>query len=47
MCSMDTTPDVPGLETVVTRYTTYPPGGAVELWSMIGVTHQATLSPQL
>jgi len=34
-------PDVnlSGLDTVVTRYTSYPPGGAVELWSVIGGTH--------
>ncbi|MGH7868124.1 MAG: alpha/beta hydrolase family esterase, partial [Candidatus Dormibacteraceae bacterium] len=42
--SMDLTTDVAGLDTVVTRYTTSPPGGAVELWTIIGGTHGPTLS---
>ena len=41
--SMDLDLKVSGLDTVVTRYTTYPPGGAVELWSIIGGTHLPTL----
>jgi len=45
--SLALTPSVAGVDTVVTRYTACPPGGAVELWSMIGVTHQMTLGPQL
>jgi polyhydroxybutyrate depolymerase len=32
--SMDLDLDVPGLDTVVMRYTSFPPGGAVELWSI-------------
>jgi hypothetical protein len=34
---------LPGLDTVVTRYANYPPGGAVELWSIIGGKHIPTL----
>jgi polyhydroxybutyrate depolymerase len=34
---------LPGLDTVVTRYTNYPPGGTVELWSIIGGKHIPTL----
>jgi polyhydroxybutyrate depolymerase len=30
---------VPRLDTVVTRYMNHPPGGAVELWKIIGGTH--------
>jgi polyhydroxybutyrate depolymerase len=41
--SMDLDLAVPGLDTVVTRYTSYPPGGAVELWSIVGGTHIPTL----
>ena len=33
-----------GLDTVVTRYTTCPPGGAVELWTINGGSHVPTLS---
>jgi polyhydroxybutyrate depolymerase len=44
--SMDLDLKVPGLETVVTRYTSCPPGGAVELWSIIGGTHVPTLSSE-
>ncbi len=44
--SMDLDLKVPGLDTVVTRYTTSPPGGAVELWSIIGGTHIPTFSPE-
>ena len=44
--SLDLTTDVPGLDTVVTRYTTYPPGGAVELWTINGGGHIPTLSSQ-
>jgi polyhydroxybutyrate depolymerase len=39
--------DVPGLETVVTRYTNYPPGEAVELWKVVGGTHFINPSPEL
>jgi len=46
MPSLDLTADVPGLDTVVTRYTNVQPGGAVELWTIIGGTHQPTLSTQ-
>jgi len=34
--------DVPGLDTVITRYTNAPPGGAVELWTINGGTHVPT-----
>ena len=29
----------PALDTVITRYTNYPPGGAVELWTINGASH--------
>jgi len=32
-------PDLPGLDTVVTRYASHPPGGAVELWTIINGMH--------
>jgi polyhydroxybutyrate depolymerase len=44
--SLDLTTDVAGLDTVVTRYTSFPQGGAVELWTIIGGSHVPTLSPQ-
>lgn len=44
--SLDSTPDVPGLDTVVTRYTTCPPGGAVELWSIIDGSHKPALTSE-
>jgi len=44
--SLDLTTDVAGLDTVVTRYTTCPPDGAVELWTINGGSHSPTLSPQ-
>ncbi|MDB6040085.1 MAG: hypothetical protein JWM99_3926 [Verrucomicrobiales bacterium] len=44
--SLDLTTDVPGLDTVVTRYTNCPPGGAVELWTINGGGHGPTLSSQ-
>src|SRR6185503_13356531 len=40
--SMDLDLDVPGLDTVITRYTNYPPGGAVELWTINGGGHDPT-----
>ena len=46
MPSLDLTTDVPGLDTVVTRYTNSPPGGAVELWTILGEGHFPTLSSQ-
>lgn len=33
---------VPGLDTVITRYTHAPPGGAVELWTINGGGHEPT-----
>jgi polyhydroxybutyrate depolymerase len=33
---------VPGLDTVITRYTNAPPGGAVELWTINGGHHGPT-----
>ena len=44
--SLDLTLDVPGLETVVTRYTTCPPGGAVELWTINDGSHSPTLTSE-
>jgi polyhydroxybutyrate depolymerase len=44
--SMDLVADVAGLDTVVTRYTTCPPGGAVELWTVHGGGHYPTLSAE-
>jgi polyhydroxybutyrate depolymerase len=44
--SLDLVTAVPGLDTVVTRYTHAPPGGAVELWSIQGGTHDPALSAQ-
>jgi len=44
--SMDLFQDVAGLDTVVTRYTVCPPGGAVELWTINGGGHVPTLSSQ-
>jgi len=44
--SLDLVLDVPGLDTVVTRYTNNPLGGAVELWSVEGVSHSPTPSAE-
>ena len=44
--SMDLALDVAGLDTVVTRYTSSPPGGAVELWTINGGPHTPTLSSE-
>ena len=44
--SMDLDLNVPGVDTVITRYTNHPPGGAVELWTVDGATHFPTLSPE-
>jgi len=44
--TLDLTTDVPGLDTVVTRYTTFPPSGAVELWTINGAGHGPTRSSQ-
>jgi polyhydroxybutyrate depolymerase len=41
--SMDLDLDVPGIDGVVTRYTNYRPGGAVELWTIVGGNHSPTL----
>jgi hypothetical protein len=43
---LDLTTDVAGLDTVVVRYTNAPPGGAVELWTILGATHVPNLTPQ-
>lgn len=37
--SMDLLGDVPGLDTIITRYTNAPAGGGVELWSIQGGPH--------
>ena len=44
--TLDLTTDVAGLDTVVTRYTTFPPSGAVELWTINGAGHTPTRSSQ-
>jgi len=44
--TLDLTTDVAGLDTVVTRYTTFPPSGAVELWTINGAGHVPTRSSQ-
>jgi len=41
---MDLDLAVPGLDTVITRYTNAPPGGAVELWTINGGRHFPTLN---
>lgn len=41
--SMNLSLDVSGLDTVITRYTNAPPGGAVELWTINGGSHGPTL----
>ena len=40
---MDLDLAVPGLDTVITRFTSSPPGGAVELWTINGGSHGPTL----
>ena len=40
--SMNLDLDLPGLDTIITRYTNYPPGGAVELWTIKGGSHGPT-----
>ncbi len=44
--TMDLDLDVPGLDTVITRYMNHPPGGAVELWTVNGAGHGLNPSPQ-
>jgi len=44
--SLDLVLDMAGLDTVVTRYTQHPPGGAVELWTITGGPHRPTLSSE-
>ena len=44
--TLDLTTDVAGLDTVVTRYTTFPPSGAVELWTINRGGHVPTRSSQ-
>ncbi len=44
--SMDLVRDVAGLDTVVTRYSSSPPGGAVELWTINGAPHTPTWSSE-
>ena len=44
--SLDLLQDIFGLDAVVTRYTTCPPGGAVELWTIMGGSHSPTLSAE-
>lgn len=44
--SLDLVRDVAGLDTVLTRYTSAPSGGAVELWTITGGPHRPTFSPE-
>ncbi len=44
--SLDLTTDVAGLDTIVTRYTNCPSGGAVELWTINGGGHIPTFSAE-
>lgn len=44
--TLDLTTEVSGLDTMVTRYTSALPGGAVELWTMSGAGHGTSLSAQ-
>ncbi len=44
--SLDLTTDIPGLDTIVTRYTTSSRGGAVELWTINGGGHIPKLSSE-
>ena len=44
--SLDLTTDLPGLDTVVTRFTSHPPGGGVELWTIVGGSHMPGLTPE-
>ncbi len=44
--SLDIDTQVSGLDTEVTQYQSYPPGGAVELWSVRGGSHQSALNPK-
>jgi len=41
--TLDLDLDVPGLDTVITRYSSAPAGGAVELWTINGGSHSPTL----
>ena len=42
--TLDLDLSITGLDTVVTRYMSHPPGGAVELWTINGGGHRPTLS---
>jgi polyhydroxybutyrate depolymerase len=44
--TIDLALDVPGLDTVVTRYIRHPSGGAVELWTINNGLHSPMLSPE-
>lgn len=43
--TLDLIYDVPGPDTIVTRYQDHPPGGAVELWTLTGGPHRPSLTP--
>ncbi|MBM3882429.1 MAG: hypothetical protein FJ387_22350 [Verrucomicrobia bacterium] len=45
--SMEFDPTVPGLDTVLTRYTSHSPGGAVELWSIVRGKHNSENWPEV
>jgi polyhydroxybutyrate depolymerase len=44
--TLDLVQTIGGLDTTVTRYNTYPPGGAVELWTVQGAGHGWPLSSE-
>ena len=44
--SIKLTAELPGLDTIISRYTNAPPGGAVELWTIVGGSHAPTLSAE-
>jgi polyhydroxybutyrate depolymerase len=44
--TMDLVTDVPGLDTIVTRYPNHPPGGGVELWTMTGGPHRPSFTAE-
>jgi polyhydroxybutyrate depolymerase len=44
--SLDLTTDIVGLDTIITRYGTSLPGGAVELWTINGGDHVPNLTAQ-
>jgi poly(3-hydroxybutyrate) depolymerase len=44
--TLELTTGTPNPDTLVTRYATAPPGGAVELWTIMGANHGPAFTPQ-